>query len=235
MMLNIIKAENKKVNIEACLKMLPICVGLLLLFMYFFAGISIAKPEDVKNHSELGTYQFIYQMGTLLALCIFSVVSAMINSRLIVEEYTTEKKYLLFSYPVNRKSLFLVKILVSMLVSISLTLIGVGSAFLLFYFSEGFFSLISDSFSFQLGVKLVTSLLIISVLAAMIGIFSMSIGLYKRSIAITISSAIIFSAVLSNMLVLDNLLVSLISVAVICCIAIVVVNFQGNEIQRMEV
>ncbi|MGY3779390.1 ABC transporter permease [Isobaculum melis] len=234
-MMNIIKGEIKKVNVRGCLKMLPICMVLLLVFMYFFAGVSLAKPEEVKNNSEIGTYQFIYQMGTLLALCIFSVVSSIVNSRLIVEEYTTEKTYLLFSYPVNRKHLFLVKTIVGMVVSILLTIVGTGLTFILFHFSESLFSIVPDTFDSSLVLKLAVSLLIISVLAAMVGIFSMAIGLYKRSIAVTVSSAIVFAAVLSNMFVLDNLMVSLISVVAVCCIAVVVVYFQGNKINALEV
>lgn len=234
-MMNIIKGEVKKVNVRACLKMLPICVGLLLVFMYFFAGVSLAKPEEVKNNSEIGTYQFIYQMGMLLALCIFSVVSSIVNSRLIVEEYTTEKTYLLFSYPVNRKCLFLVKTIVGMFVSILLTIVGTGLSFILFHFSESLFSIVPDTFASNLILKLAVRLLIISVLAAMIGIFSTAIGLYKRSIAVAVSSAVVLAAILSNVLVLDNFRISLASVVAVCCIAVVVVYFQGNKINTLEV
>lgn len=234
-MMSLIKNEIKKINVSRCLKMIPICMSLLLVFMYFFAGVSFAKPEEVKSNPEIGTYQFIYQMGTLLALCIFSVLSSVINSRLIVEEYTTEKTYLLFSYPVNRKRLFLVKTMVAVVVNILLTIVGTGTTFIIFYFSESFFSIVPDIFDGSLVIKLTMSLLIISVLAAMVGIFSMVIGLYKRSIAVTVSSAIVLAAILSNMFVLDNLIVSLVSVILICCAAVVTIYFQGNKINTLEV
>ena len=234
-MLHIIKGEIKKVNIRGCFRMLLLCVMLVEVFMYFFAGVSLVKPEEVQNNSEVGTYQFVYQMGTLLALCIFSVASSIIYSQLIVEEYSTEKIYLLFSYPINRKQLFLIKTIVGMFVSNVMALIGTVSAFILFHFSESVFSIVPDTFEQGLLFKLAGSLILISILVAMIGIFSMVVGLYKHSIAVTVSSAIVFAAICSNMFVFDNVLISLVSVVIACSIAAVLVHFQGNKVKTLEV
>ena len=204
-MKTLFNGEIRKINGKNWLKVLFICVVLVVAFLYFFAGVSSIKPEEVQNNSEIGTYLFVYRMGLLLGLCIFSIVSAMLNNRLIVEEYTTEKVYMLFSYPIKRNHLFLVKAGVAAITSMMMTCIGLIVAFSLFYLGESFISIIPDTFDRHL-IPLLLS-----------------------------SSAVFFSAILSNTLILENLFLCILMAVIIASLGTIVATYCSQKMLTKEV
>lgn len=74
----------------------------ILGFIYLMAAIPKIDPGD--SDAELfGSYNFVIGLTLVVMMGIFSVISATMSSKFIVDEYRGKKAILLFSYPISRK------------------------------------------------------------------------------------------------------------------------------------
>lgn len=82
----------------------------ILGFIYLMAAIPKIDPGD--SDAELfSSYNFVIGLTLVVMMGIFSVISATMSSKFIVDEYRGKKAILLFSYPISRKKIMETKIL----------------------------------------------------------------------------------------------------------------------------
>ncbi|MFR7672513.1 ABC transporter permease [Ruminococcus sp.] len=107
----------------------------ILGFIYLMAAIPKIDPGD--SDAELfSSYNFVIGLTLVVMMGIFSVISATMSSKFIVDEYRGKKAILLFSYPISRKKIMETKILLVFLFTFGSMLISGAIVLAVFMITE---------------------------------------------------------------------------------------------------
>lgn len=196
----LINLELRKNDIRTYLIAVLIIAITMLGFLYLFAYAPRLEPNDKDMAIFLGYTNLIPLFG-VLNMAIFCVLSAVMYSRFIIEDYTDKRVILLFSYPVSRKKILLSKLgVVSMFTIISMFISNIV-IYLIFGISEQFIRLVNERFTLSIILHAVRTTLIMSLVAASIGIVAVGIGFIKKSVPTTIVSSVLIASLMCNIVV----------------------------------
>ena len=115
-------------------------------------------------------------------MAVFCVMSSVMYSKFVIEDYSGKRPILLFSYPVSRKKIILSKLSVVSGVTIISMIVSNLLVFMTFGITENFIHLVGKDFTLPIMLKVVENTLIMSLIAASIGIVAVGIGFIKKSI-----------------------------------------------------
>lgn len=232
-MMNLIKLELKKNNIRTYITAALWITVAMIGFVYLFAAMPHIETGD-PDMTEFSSYASIVSASVIINTAAFCVLSAVIHARFVIEEYHGSRAIQLFSYPVNRKKLFLSKIVLISVCTMAGLIISNLVIFSVFLGTEAIFPLVGDHISPALIAQLLLLTLIAAILSAAIGVISMTIGFHKKSSAAAIVSSIVLIAVISS--AASNLGVSMaVIMAVVLLIAVFLIKVQMKKVQCMEV
>ena len=162
----------------------------ILGFIYLMAAIPKIDPGD--SDAELfGSYNFVIGLTLVVMMGIFSVISATMSSKFIVDEYRGKKAILLFSYPISRKKIMKTKILLVFLFTVGSMLISGAIVLAVFMITESFVPISKDIVSLGLILTSIIYLVCYTLMAAFCGIVSSWIGFRKQSVIATIVASCI--------------------------------------------
>ena len=100
-MLNLMRQEVKRNNIRTYIKaVLGSFIGLIA-FTYFIAYVA-----EVENEIQFQNYSNIFIFVIIMCQLSFSILSATMYTKFIINEYCGVRLALLFSYPVSRKKYY---------------------------------------------------------------------------------------------------------------------------------
>lgn len=157
----------------------------ILGFLYLMAAIPKIDPWD--SDAELfGSYNFVIGLTLVVMMGIFSVISATMSAKFIVDEYRGGKAILLFSYPISRKKIMGTKILLVFLFTVGSMLISGAIVLAVFMITESFVPISKDIVSLGLILTSIIYLVCYALIAAFCGIVSSWIGFRKQSVIATI-------------------------------------------------
>jgi len=129
----------------------------------------------------------------------FGILSSVMYAKFVVSEYMGKGLLLLFSYPIKRSHILFAKCslvfcftVVMMIVCNMITLSGFGLISNIFHF-------IKLPFNLSVIVHLMKTTLILALLSASIGTVAMRIGFWKKSVPVTIVTAVIIASPCSNL------------------------------------
>ncbi|QIK70686.1 hypothetical protein G7062_10395 [Erysipelothrix sp. HDW6C] len=195
----LIKLEFKRTSISRYTVSVALMTLMLVVMCYFFAFVSKMKPDDAVSNNFLASYEFVFTMVHLLSLASFSILSAVIFSKFVVESYHNENVQLLMLYPVSRIKVFLAKLIVCVSLTIIYAVLSQTVVYLLFFVSESLFPILNqpNSLSVQFMAQF-PKVLEVAINATLVGMISMAMGFNLKSIPTTIITAIIISAILCN-------------------------------------
>lgn len=106
----LIKFELKRNSLKTYHIAVVIITVVILSFLYLLAAIPQIDAADSDTEMFM-SYDFIIGLGNIISMAIFSIMSSVMASKFIVDEYTGKKAILLFSYPVDRKKILDAKII----------------------------------------------------------------------------------------------------------------------------
>lgn len=235
-MMKLIKLELKRNNIRTYLVASAISCVVLLGLIYFIAFA--AQLEDSSTREIVfRSYTNIFRLTGIISLVVFSTMSAIMYSRLIIGEYTGKRAALLFSYPVSRSKILLAKlILVFVFTSVSM-LICTSIPYIVFSITESVSPIVVQD---VMTTGLVADALKTSGVAVLalggIGIVSLRIGFIQKSVPTTLISAILLSSIYGNAAVIANGILSSVLISGIGLIVTVIVMVElSNKVNKMEV
>ena len=208
----------------------------MLGFLYLFAYAPMLEPND-KDMAIFSGYHNLIPLFGVLNMAVFCVLSAVMYSKFIIEDYTGKRIILLFSYPVSRKKIMLSKLgIVYLFTVISLVASNIA-IFLVFGLTEQFIHLINESFTLFILAQAIEITLLMSFIAASTGIIAASIGFVKKSVPTTIVSAVLIASLMCNIVVnaTANKAVLYLLAIVILTIAFIVSILLMKQVNRMEV
>ncbi len=235
-MSKLIHLELKRNHLKSYNIAVLIITIIMLGLIYFFAAIPKIDPNE--SDLELFTsYTFLIGFNHIISMAIFSILSAVLASKFIVEEYASKKAILLFSYPTSRRKILDVKMFVVFAYTVCCMVISNVAILIVFLITESIVTLCPDRVTISMIIKSILLLLCYSMMSGFLGIISLWIGFYKRSIVATIIAACIMVVLMCQIMAISiSFTPILIGIfAVVCIIALLGRRSLCLQIEKMEV
>lgn len=235
-MKTLISLELKKNKISTYIIAGIIIAITMLGFLFLFAYAPLIEPND-KDMQIFSGYNNLIPLFGVFNMAVFCVMSAVMYSRFVIEDYSGKRPILLFSYPVSRKRIILSKLSIVCGFTIISMLISNFTVFLTFGITENFIHLVGKEFTLSIMLRVLENTLIMSLIAASIGIAAAGIGFIKKSVPATIVSAVLIASLMCNIVVNASLnrVTMYILTAVMILVGAVFSIFLIKKINIMEV
>ncbi|QTL52386.1 MULTISPECIES: ABC transporter permease [Priestia] len=199
-MIKLIKLELRRNNIRTYV-IASIMIAIVMLgFLYLFAYAPKLEPNDKDLEIFLGYNNLIPLFG-VLNMAAFCVLSAVMYSKFIIEDYSGNRPVLLFSYPISRKKILFSKLSVVSIFTIISMIISNLIIFLIFGITEKTMHLVSGGFTAAIMLQAIKITVVMAIIAACIGIIATGIGFIKKSVPTTIVSAVLLASLMCNIVV----------------------------------
>jgi len=213
----------------------------LLAFAYFFAFAPHAKIEA----SVFDNYEDIIGMTSILGVICFSIMSATMQAKFVVADYTSKRVNLIFSYPIERSKMLLAKVVLVFMFTLISQILCYMFVFGTFFLLDSVYPVVINGvLSSRLIINTVKITIALSIISAAISMIALFIGFNRKSIPSTIVSAFILSALFNNLiatlligkpLTQQSILIIITLSALILIIGIILNFFLMRKVNRMEV
>ncbi len=176
-------------------------------FCIFIVGLGftflLAYMPQIESTGDVALFnnwnEFI-SLISIIFIASFSVLSAVMHTKFTVEEYTGKRALLLFSYPLSRSSILFTKCsLVFVFTVIAFAVCNVGTI-VIFALISNIFGIMPELFNTSMVPDLLTISGISALLSASVGLISMRVGFWKKSLVATVVTSFLLIAPFSNML-----------------------------------
>lgn len=230
------RLELKRNSLKPYHIAVSIITVVILSFLYLLAAIPRMDAADADAEMFM-SYDFIIGLDNIVSMAVFSIMSAAMASKFIVEEYAGKRAIMLFSYPVDRKKIIDTKIITVFSYTVISMLLCNGVSLTIFWVTESLFPLCSDTIDIGLILNCITSMLCYSLSAGLLGIISLWFGFRKKSAIVTIISACIVVSVLCQVIAMTlfTRFVLIIILAVIFLTAMLAWTSLRYQVKNMEV
>ncbi|CAM3715546.1 ABC transporter permease [Mesobacillus zeae] len=196
-MFDLMKLELKKNNIRTYIISTFVISIIMLGFIYLLAYLPQFDPNDADLELFVG-YNNIISLFSVINMTVFCVLSSVMYSRFVIEEYSGDRVLLLFSYPIKRRKIFISKLMIVSLFTVIAMVLCNFTIFAFFGVSETIYPLVNESITLETITKVIKTTFIMAVSAACLGIIAMGIGFIQKSIPATIISAFLLCSLLCN-------------------------------------
>lgn len=235
--MNILKLELKKANIK------PYFLSAIAIFVciigltFTLAWVPHLDSGDKNAANLFSTYQGISAVGNAVALMSFSILASAMGFRYLTNEYCGGNAVLLFSYPMNRKSVVWAKVaMILLFISVAMFL-AQFFGFLIFTGTDSVLGMVNESLQFNDFILAFRNALILVCLADGITLCAIRIGFIKKSNSVTIIAAVIWSLLLVNPVAAINeqLLPVLLLTATVLLAGILLTINLSHKVNCMEI
>lgn len=213
-----------------------ISIFFLLGFIYLMAAIPKIDPGD--SDAELfASYYFVIGLTLVVMMGIFSVISATMSSKIIVDEYCGKKAILLFSYPISRKKIMETKLLLVFLFTFISMLISGIVILTVFWVTESFIPVSKDIVSLELILTSVMYLVCYAMISAFCGIVSSWIGFRKQSVIATIVASCIIMVMMCQIAAMTFFagVAMILLLTVMGIVTFGAINSMLSQVDKMEI
>ncbi|QGH32870.1 ABC transporter permease [Gracilibacillus salitolerans] len=235
-MIDLMKFEIKRNKIRTFV-LASIFISIAMMgFIYLFAYAPQLEPND-PDLLLFSSYNNIVTLYGAVSMTAFCTLASVMYSRFIIDEYTGDRLILLFSYPLNRKKILLVKFsVVIIFIFLSIVICNL-IVFSIFGITELIHPLVEETITIKYIVDTGITTAIMAVLAASISIIATGVGFIKKSIPATIISAIILSSLFCNIVAgsLENQSLMIIPVVIAAIVGTIVIIMLMQKVDQMEV
>ena len=208
----------------------------MLGFQYLMAAIPHMDPTE-PDAELFSQYPFLMGITCLVCMAIFSILSAVMASRFVVEEYGGKRAILLLSYPISRRKVLRTKLMLVFLYTVGAMLLCGAVIQTVFFLTELLFPICSDHLTIKVILQSLGFLLCCSVLAGLMGVIALWFGFRKKSVPVTIVASVILATlvcqVISAAIQYIPILWIVIGIAAICSLIAVLDLFR--QVEGMEV
>ena len=171
----------------------------MLGFQYLMAAIPYMDPTE-PDAELFSQYPFLMGITCLVCMAIFSILSAVMASRFVVEEYSRKRAILLLSYPISRKKVLCAKLVLVFAYTVGAMLLCGAVIQAVFFLTESLFPLCSDQLTINMFLQSLGFLLSCSILAGLLGVVSLWFGFRKKSVSMTIVASVVLAALVCQVI-----------------------------------
>lgn len=208
----------------------------MLGFQYLMAAIPHMDPTE-PDAELFSQYPFLMGITCLVCMAIFAILSAVMASRFVVEEYSGKRAILLLSYPISRKTVLCAKLVLVFAYTVSAMLLCGAVIQAVFFLTVSLFPLCSDQLTVEVVLQSLGFLLCCSILAGLLGVVSLWFGFRKKSVSMTIVVSVILVTIVCQIIsaALAFLPIMGIVFGVTGIIAILAIQSLLRQVKNMEV
>lgn len=191
-MLKLMKLEWKKNRLSSYFKGLIICI------ISIFAAVSLMGWGS-RNESEpmFPDYFEYMSLTNILIRIVFIIFSAVILSRIVIDEYRSKTIQLLFTYPLQRKKLIVAKLSIVFGFCFFSIILATTIINVLIYFLHPMLGFIEKPVRIDEIISTLPSLLISAFTMAGISLIPLYFGMRKKSNAAAITSAVLIGVLIN--------------------------------------
>ncbi len=233
-MLKLMRLEWKKHHLSSYFKGMAICIVSIFTAMCFMSWIS--KVEDELIFTDYAGYM---AFADIFIRITFTIFSAVILSKVVIEEYKNKTIQLLFTYPLQRKKLMQAKLLIVFLFCFFSMIITTFIMSMLVFILNPMIGFFEVPVHIQDMMAIVPTTLINSFMIAGVSLIPLYFGMRKKSTPATITSAILIGCVLSSSINGGSSQVSLfdfIAVPItLCILGLVIAYLSYRKIDQIDV
>lgn len=195
----LISLELKRNSLRSYHIAVFISAVLMIGLLYLLAAIPRLDPTEADIEMFL-SYNSLVGLTNILYMVVFTILSAVMSAKFIVEEYAGKRAILLFSYPIARQKILGSKICMVFLYTVlAMFFCGIVN-FGVFFSTEAISPLCADQLSISRILYSLLSLLCYSLLSGIWGIISLWIGFGKQSVTVTLIAAVIIAIVMCQIM-----------------------------------
>ena len=198
-MRNLIALELKRNRLRSYHIAVLICGIAMLGFQYLMAAIPYMDPTE-PDAELFSQYPFLMGITCLVCMAIFLILSAVMASRFVVEEYSGKRAILLLSYPISREKVLCAKLVLVFAYTVGTMLLCGAVIQAVFFLTESLFPLCSDQLTLEVILQSLGFLLCCSILAGLLGVVSLWFGFRKKSVSVTIVASVILTTLVCQVI-----------------------------------
>lgn len=232
----LISLELKRNSLRSYHVAVLISAVCMLALLYLLAAIPKLDPTETGLDMFM-SYNSLVGLTNIICMVIFTILSAVMSAKFIVEEYAGKRAILLFSYPVARRKILFSKVGMVFIYTVTAMFLCGVIVFGIFFASEMVFPLCADEMNIKVIVQGFSSLMCYSLLAGVLGTISLWFGFGKQSVTVTIVASVIIATVVCQIMAMTmNYLVGAVAFLIIGAIgAVIVLKSLVHKVERMEV
>ncbi|MFP7486980.1 ABC transporter permease [Priestia filamentosa] len=192
-MLKLMKLEYQKHHLSQYFKM--VAIWILVIF-----GLVTLMGWGSRNEIEpmFPTYTDFMTLTNIFIRIVFITFSAVLLSRLVIDEYKNKTIHLLFTYPLQRKKLMQAKLLIVLIFCFVSIVMATFVISLLIFFVSPHLYLVENPVKMNEIISTIPSTLINAVMMAGISLIPLFFGMRKKSTAATITWAVIIGLLINS-------------------------------------
>jgi ABC-type transport system involved in multi-copper enzyme maturation permease subunit len=226
-MLNLIQLELAKNNIRSYLLAVLGITAAMTGFLYFFAEVPNIEPTE-----EFGTYLDVILIVSVLSMASFCILSAVMFSRFVIDEYAGKRAILLFSYPVDRRKVLAAKLIFVCVFVFAGFLASNTVVFSVFNLTEHFAPIVKEGVLSD-AIRDATLLIVVEAfLAVGIGVIALFLGFMRKSVPTAIITAVVLCIPVSNF---DSPALMAAATTVTSIAAAILIGVLAGRVNAMEV
>ena len=213
-----------------------ICGVTMLGFQYLMAAIPYMDPTE-PDAELFSQYPFLMGITCLVCMAMFSILSAVMASRFVVEEYSGKRAILLLSYPISREKVLCAKLVLVFAYTVGAMLLCGAVIQAVFFLTESLFPLCSDKLTINVFLQSLGFLLSCSILAGLLGVVSLWFGFRKKSVSMTIVASVVLVTIVCQIIsaALTFLPIMGIVFGVTGIFAVLAMQYLLKQVKNMEV
>lgn len=233
-MLKLMKLEWQKHQVSSYFKGLAICI------VAIFAAVGLMAWGS-KNESDLmfQNYTEFMSLTNIIIRITFIIFSAVILSRLVIDEYKSNTIQLLFAYPLQRKKLMQAKLSIVFGFCFFSIIIATVVISILTYFVNPMIGFFEAPVSMGEMIATLPTTVINAFMMAGISLISLYFGMRKKSVATTITSSVLIGCVINSSINNEGTQVSLfqfIGVPIAFCLLGLIIGYLSyRKIDKIDV
>ena len=208
----------------------------MLGFQYLMAAIPYMDPTE-PDAELFSQYPFLMEITCLVCMAMFSILSAVMASRFVVEEYSGKRAILLLSYPISREKVLCAKLVLVFAYTVGAMLLCGAVIHAVFFLTESLFPLCSDKLTINVFLQSLGFLLSCSILAGLLGVVSLWFGFRKKSVSMTIVASVVLVTIVCQIIsaALTFLPIMGIVFGVTGIFAVLAMQYLLKQVKNMEV
>ncbi|MBJ8050923.1 ABC transporter permease [Bacillus cereus] len=192
-MFKLMKLEWKKHHLSSYFKGVAICI------VAIFAAVSLmAWGSKVEDDLMFSNYMEYMSLANIFIRITFIIFSAVILSRLVIDEYKNRTMQLLFTYPLQRKMLMRAKLAIVFGFCFVSTVIATVIINLLIFFFNPIMGLLETPVTIGQIIATIPATFISAVMISGISLIPLFFGMRKKSTPTTITSAVIIGLLINS-------------------------------------
>ncbi|MGF9859567.1 ABC transporter permease [Priestia endophytica] len=192
-MLKLMKLEYQKHHLSQYFKIVAIWILVIFGLVALMGWGSRKEIEPM-----FPTYTDFMTLTNIFIRIVFITFSAVLLSRLVIDEYKNKTIHLLFTYPLQRKKLMQAKLLIVLIFCFVSIVMATFVISLLIFFVSPHLYLVENPVKMNEIISTIPSTLINAVMMAGISLIPLFFGMRKKSTAATITWAVIIGLLINS-------------------------------------